>query len=442
MKRSVVALALSLSLGGVSCTGTKGDTGPAGAAGAAGPAGVAGPAGAAGAPGATGSPGATGAAGPAGEQGAPGATGAVGAMGSMGVAGLDGQSVQVTALDAGTQCAGGGALLTSADGGTAVVCNGTPADAYLYGDGSAGPLVITTDTEWSLFGVPQPVNLQFTDITIAAGATLTVHSGLTLRATGTFTNNGTLAVLPWGGAGYQDAYEEPVSPDAGTIILVTRRVDPGTGVARAPAMSGQPSRRANISGSVGGSGLLPEQARALVRPGPFGGGGGGCGFAGEGGRGGGTLVVRSRGTLRNVGTITANGSSAFHTCGGGGAGGVLVLASSTAVENTGTVAAQGAAGTESETTLCGPGGGGSGGLIHFIGPSIAAGTRTVTAGLPGALLDGTTPRSGAASAGGGGGATIGYGGPGGGIDGVVEEAGLAADGLAIDSQVNPAGVFF
>lgn len=440
MKRSVVALALSLSLGGVSCTGTKGDTGPAGAAGAAGPAGVAGPAGAAGAPGATGSPGATGAAGPAGEQGAPGATGAVGAMGSMGVAGLDGQSVQVTALDAGTQCAGGGALLTSADGGTAVVCNGTPADAYLYGDGSAGALTISTDTDWT---VTTPDNLNFASITISAGATLTVPSGLKLRVTGAFTNNGTIVVRPWGGGG-QVQYFDEAEPDAGTPRwTLARATVPGQGIALSSSENGPRTRVRVVPGVTPGRPRSPFMLSRLVDLGvEGGGGGGGCGIGSLGGSGGGTLTVLARLAITNVGAIEADGETPFgRDCAGGGGGGVVLLASAAAINNGGTVSVKGGTGYNNGIAQgCSPGGGGGGGLIHFIAPTVAAtGTADVSGGQGGALY--SFPQPAISDMGGAGGTSAGLGGHGAELTGALGWGGLANDGLTITTLRSPTALF-
>lgn len=66
--------------------------------------------------------------GPAGPQGAPGPKGDVGPQGPAGLS-----AVKAQPLDAGSVCATGGILLIDADGGTAVLCNGTKGETGAAG---------------------------------------------------------------------------------------------------------------------------------------------------------------------------------------------------------------------------------------------------------------------------------------------------------------------
>src|SRR5690606_15190715 len=114
-----------------------------GPAGPEGPEGPAGPPGPQGGTGPAGPPGPEGSAGPAGPQGEPGAPGA------------DGQ-------------------------------------LRIYGDGSAGHLVVSEDS--ALLDHEPDGNYQFASVTIESGATLSVVSGITIRCLGAFTNHGTIEV--------------------------------------------------------------------------------------------------------------------------------------------------------------------------------------------------------------------------------------------------------
>ncbi|MDP2275741.1 MAG: hypothetical protein Q8K32_33640 [Archangium sp.] len=114
------------------------------------PSGSEGPQGPKGDPGA---PGPAGAVGPQGPQGEPGMTGAMGAQGPMGTVlvldggvvtgpqGVQGASVVLRSLDAGTQCARGGVVVSLEDGGSPqVVCNGLDGPQGIQGlQGIAGP---------------------------------------------------------------------------------------------------------------------------------------------------------------------------------------------------------------------------------------------------------------------------------------------------------------
>jgi hypothetical protein len=312
---------------------------------------------------------------------------------------------------------------------------GTAAETYLYGDGSAGDLVVSATATWNSTA---PQNLRFRNLTINAGVTLTVVSGLELKVTGTFINNGTIVVMPWGGAGYQDSAEEPNSTGTATNIQVLNSVLPDRGVGLSAASNGFTTRRATSTGTSSASQLSFEQARRLVRVGAAGGGGGGGGGPQAGGRGGGTLTVLAGTLIRNTGLISANGESSNY-CAGGGAGGVVVLASATSVEP-GSIEAKGGGGGNVFSNLCSGGGGGGGGLIHVVAPSVAGGTFVVTAGSGGTST--LAARAAVASSGGNGGACGGYGGVGGTLAATLTSGTMGGQGQWFATQANPAFLFF
>lgn len=346
-----------------------------------------------------------GAAGPQGEQGIPGIQGP---QGFAGVNGLDGLTpVVTTTLEAaGANCADGGVKLeTGLDADrsgvidateitTRFLCNGAvgatgpagpqgpmgpAANSLVYGDGSAGPLTVGGSATLDLTApnafaqLPAGSNLQFTDITI--NGNLIVPSGTVLRATGTVLIHGTITVQP------------------GTI-------DNGAG--------GHAGVSRAASGPWGaGLGLTPVQA-AQVRPGLVGGGAGSRTALGQGGEGGGMLVIAAMGgiTLNNNGRIVANGGSGFvsQTAGvgapgvGGGAGGVVILASRGTIGNGGIIRANGgngSAGWDGDGIGSGGGGGGGGGIVRLVAPTIiTAGTVEVNAGAAGANAGTGTLRDG------------------------------------------------
>src|SRR2546425_2515539 len=74
----------------------------------------------------------------------------------------------------------------------------------IFGDGSAGARVIDASQNLRQGGVGD-VNFQYTDFTVNPGVTLTIQSGLVLRCTGSFVNNGTI-VIKTGASGGQNAF--------------------------------------------------------------------------------------------------------------------------------------------------------------------------------------------------------------------------------------------
>jgi hypothetical protein len=142
-------------------------------------------------------------------------------------------------------------------------------------------------------------NLMFTDVTINTGVTLTVPSGLTIRATGTFTNNGTIVIQTAAFGGSVFAIANPAFPSYAPP-------HPGHGI-RIAASGELGDATAN---RVGGSNSLPPSLasqRYLLRPGVFGGGGGapliaatnGAGAAGGAARSSSSHRPRSRTRARS-----------------------------------------------------------------------------------------------------------------------------------------------
>lgn len=278
--------------------------------------------------------------------------------------------------------------------------------ALVYGAGSAGAKTVSANEDWS---GAYPADLQFTDFTVNAGITLTVPSGTLIRCTGTFTNNGTIKVLPGARGGNNRGGD--------TGLLVSYNGPPEAGVALAAAVNGDVGSNAGLrlSGD-GGVGIGSLQARLLVSPGAKAGGGGGTVLNTVGAAGGGSFKIVCRGAISNTigATIEANGDFTSGISGQGGAGGgIIIFASATSVTNNGTMTANGSAGGDSSTSA-GPGGGGGGGIVHLISPTISQGggsTVAVNGGGAGSIVGMVNQfyRSG----GGGGGACRGNGGNGG-----------------------------
>jgi hypothetical protein len=366
----------------VTVTGCKGDKGSTGI------------------PGMNGTTGAAGPTGPAGPAGATGATGPSG-TGSQGPAGMDGS-------------------------------------LRIYGDGSAGSLTVATGfTDWFqdstvAQATPTPTNLSFVNLTIPAGATITVPSGTVIRCTGTFTLNGNISVMNSVLSYSADFGGTPPVISFGASNIAGRFGDLG-------------DNTVTRNGGIGGKGLREIQARAFLHPGLFGGGEGAhIGVASEN-IGGGSFTVLAQGAIviGSTGSISVNAFSLSVADGaGGGAGGVLILASKTSVTNQGAIHADGLRGSQSNLDI-GAGGGGGGGIVHLLAPTITAGTITVAAGgagTPGAVGSVTAnPRSG----GGGGGACGGDGGVGGAVnttgDPLAGTAGSA--GRILLSHVDPTPLY-
>lgn len=308
--------------------------------------------------------GATGATGLTGPQGATGSTGATGAQGPVGATGATGAQ--------GLTGAAGPAGPTGATGPTGPT---GPAGGAIYGDGSDGAGSFGT-ADWVTS--PPVSTLQFTTLSITG--TLTVPSGLIIRATGNVTISGS--------------------------IVVATNANAGQGIASSSAAIDASGGNVVAGGGATSSQLL---ARMLLNPGVIGGGigplTGGAGNAG----GGGTVVVLSVGsiTISSGGSIHADGAaggpiSGTTTGGGGGGGGIIVLASKTSITNSGTLSAVGGAGAAAISGTSASGGGG-GGIVNLLAPSVTSGTVTVAGGAAGSGSD-------SAGFGGGGGGSAGAGG--------------------------------
>jgi hypothetical protein len=332
--------------------------------------------------------------------------------------------------------------------------NGADGQLRIYGDGSAGVKAIAADTVWT--GVDAPTNLQFTDVTINAGTTLTVPSGTVIRCTGTFANNGMIVVSTAAAGAF-------VSSSAFLGSSFGPETTPGeAGISLRAAQSGEiGDASAFRNAGIGGAGLSAEQARTILHPGIKAGGGGGAGGSdsflsgqNDGQAGGGSLVVLCQGTIIHNGTITADGAGPTSFSfggppiffgGGGGGGGVVVLASKTSVTigPAGVINARGGPGQDSDGNE-GASGGGGGGIVHLLAPAVNnSGTLVVTgggAGVAGAAASvAASPRAG----GGGGGASGGNGGEGGGVSTGGDPAAAAAggDGFALTTVADPAALF-
>jgi hypothetical protein len=283
--------------------------------------------------------------------------------------------------------------------GAAVVGVGLP-----WGDGSAGARTVSADEDWSDPAVA-PSHLQFTDLSIVAGATLTVPSGTVIRCTGTFTNQGGVTVLP----GVDGGLIQGVDATTGDAPLTPAH----PGVARSAATAGEWGGNANTRvGGNGGRGLSETEARGVLLPGfPGGGGGGGALSSGSASRGGGTLVVLARTGIVNAAGAAIRADAESADRGGGGAGGIVVLASPGAVTNAGRINARGSAGQDSASNR-GPSAGGGGGIVHLLSPSPSdTGTIDVSGGSAGNVTGNVS-----ASQRGGGGGGGGCGGDGGGAN--------------------------
>lgn len=348
-----------------------------------------------GAPGPAGPPGADGATGPAGPQGVPGTP----------CWDLNGNGVNDPDED------------RNRDGAfNADDCGGQIA---LFGDASSGDLTLTADADWSAPGAA-PALLNFANLVVPAGVTLTVPSGVVLRCTGDVLIDG--AIVGTGGAVGGDLDFNAENAD---LFQFPALRAPDAGVARGPAGFGEiDDAGRDARPGTGAVGLNALQAR-MLRANPFGGGGG----AGDGaGTGGASITLIARGAITLNGSISCNGGPALGSGGGGGGGGVVILASNVAINLAGAVAARGGPGGAVGTISIGSdanavpvvavagGGGGGGGIVHLVAPSIAIAPNAavdITGGAGGLGLRTVAPIT--RMGGGGGGACGGNGGDGGAV---------------------------
>lgn len=303
----------------------------------------------------------------------------------------------------------------------------------MYGDGSAGPLNVVSDTHWTNeSALPAGANFQFTDCTIAAGATLSVPSGTILRCSGSFTNQGILQV----GLG---ALAGGVQLANGNTTFFFTPPEAGN-ASRPPGHGAVTAAGTEAPGGSGGVGMLSTTAWTLLQPGRFGGSGAAVG-GGTTGYGGGSVVVLSGGALTNDAGGVIDGSA--KTPGGGG-GGIVILASKTSITQTGSIDVSGSVGRQGAQNFMAPGGGGGGGLVRLLAPVVTStGTVDLAGGAGG--TGGTPPFNHSMRSGGsGGGACAGSGGFGATIDGdgsIKTAASAGGEGKLLVSEVDPTSLF-
>jgi hypothetical protein len=247
-------------------------------------------------------------------------------------------------------------------------------------------------------------NKQYRNVTIAAGTSVSMVQGQTLRCTGTLTISGLIFVN--------------AANTGGSLTTVTANHYVSASLAPHPGIS-QPAGNsecglAGVTKDAGviGLGMSLNAAKAVTSVNRQTSGGGGGGSAGSfGGSGGGGIALRCKEgiSITSTGTISAPGQDASGGSGGGG-GGIVILASQGEISHAGTINVSGGDGGAASASSC-PGGGGGGGFVHLIASSVAnTGTIDVTGGAfgPNAVAVTDTIHCG----GGGGGASYGSGGQG------------------------------
>lgn len=308
--------------------------------------------------------------------------------------------------------------------------NTTNIAALFSGDGSAGDLTVSTSTNW-VFSPPD--NPYFNNITINAGQTLTVPAGTTIYCTGTFTNNGIIAVST--GATSLGTDWVASSPASSGPLGSAHPGDTFGAATRGGFDNDGIADPVTLNGGKGGIGIPRTYARFSF--GKFRIGGGSGATASSASSGGGLVKIYCSGDIVNNGTINANGANGPSAAGGGG-GGIVVLASRTLVDNTsGTINATGGNGG-GDSSLYGSSGGGGGGIVIMMSSTAPiAGTTDVSGGLGDVAT--STQTSKGRLAGSGGGASGGYGGSGGNVSsGGVNSSGSNGDaGYILTITGNP-----
>jgi len=300
--------------------------------------------------------------GPAGPQGLQGPTGPTGVAGPAGP-----QGIQGPAGPAGPTGPAGGAV-------------------NLWGDGSAGDLVISSNTNWSL-APPASTNLRFSSITVYSEVTWTIPAGLVLRSTGPVYIYGKVNVDYYPGCYKSIAPVEP-TPTGNTLDGGPLMRSVGIG----PLVAGQMTHLPVSGGGCGATTHLPATAHGAF--------------------GGGTLTMLAKGPIVVTlgGSISANGMpgnsavSGVDAVGslyppGGGGGGMLLLASQTSITINSTLSARGGDPAGSALPVfCDPtvypydcsgaqsyaitSGGGGGGLVKLVAPFLlVSGTVNVSGGM-------------------------------------------------------------
>lgn len=310
---------------------------------------------------------------------------------------------------------------------------GTDGSIRIYGDGSAGPLNVTSG-----FNNFVSDNPQFTTCNVSAGATLNVPSGTTIRCTEGVTIAGTISV---GQSAIGGVYNSTTSTNVYTASLLP----PHPGISKQVASSGElGAAGATLKGGRHGYSAVGGSAESFLWHAPWGGGGGGA-SQGAGGAGGGSLRILAKGTVDITGIISA-GAVLGSQGGGGGAGGVIFVASQTGVtlQSPGLIAASGADGGAS-TSGAAAGGGGAGGYIRIISPNNSVDAARIT--LPGGQAGSSTTQISdtVAIAGGAGGSCLEGGGTGGdvGLGRPASSSGATSGsaGISVVTTADPTSLF-
>ena len=300
-------------------------------------------------------------------------------------------------------------------------------EQLVYGDGSAGELNVSNGETVNTSDLK---NLNFTNINIQAGGTLSAVRGKTIRCTGSLSNAGDInglftgssVALTGGDANSIDSSFAAWKPNIFGSIAKSGEFSFSTGIA---------------NGGPGGNGITSDFSSTILNPRPD-----ACGEGAPGnqlsGFCGSTVKIYCRGQIINTATGAIDSSAPSANAGsGGGSGGFIVLASQTGVINEGSITATGGNGGNSSTSI-GSGGGGGGGIIHLIAPTVSgSGNTVVTGGSAGSNATSATtdPRRG----GGGGGSLGGTGGSGGSVqlNNSVTAAGNGGAGHAIETELDP-----
>jgi len=266
---------------------------------------------------------------------------------------------------------------------------GVPGTLAFYGDGSDGPLLISSAVDWTQN--PPDGMLQFSGLTITSSGSLTVPSGLVIRAKGDVSISGALAVA------------------ATSRTIGTGSQSGGSCV---------PSRT-NVTYGAGNMALSPVGARTLLSTSDI----GYIGTYANGAGGGLTILAAGAIAINSGGSISATGPdgapyvSSLAPVLAASSGGIIILASRTSINNGGNLVANGGNGPDGNVTVnAAAGGGGGGGIIHLLAPSIVSGNISVAGGSGGS--NGKAVSSGAnvypgGACGGSGGASDATGSPGG-----------------------------
>ncbi len=315
----------------------------------------------------------------------------------------------------------------------------------VFGDASAGSVTITSTQQFNSL-----TNFQFENFTIADNSgDIQFPSGTIIRATGTCTINEEVELESSVAGGSITPF--PRSNTRGASFQLS-----SAGHSRRGAANGEVvvSASETAKGGSGGEALDEDVLRSLLQPGPIAGGGGGGGGANVGsssfgGSASGTLVFHCREgiVIGSGGEFEADGSNGAGFGAGGGSGAFILLTSRGSIVNNGSIDVSGGNGGEAgfdsvSNANYGPGGGGAGGVVHFIAPSVTAGTINITGGsgrASGSISPATTIQVGGA----GGGAFGGDGGVGGDLlsTGTFTASTAGASGKIFATEGTPESLF-